>query len=153
MALDPREEDEWNGRLERLERRQRRILGVVVLLLLVALTETAGRFLPGPPWVSATHFVLRKGSAPPRGEFALWEDGSPAFRLNNARGEARALWAYRNDGTLSLRMSDEHFNTKVEMSVDPAGQPAITLFGSDGHTRARLWVDSTDRMRADGLQP
>jgi hypothetical protein len=145
--------DGWNERIVRLERRNQRMTGVVVLLVIVALTQTVWNLMPGSSTISATHFVLRKGSGPPRGEFYLWDDGTPALRLNNPNGEARALWALRSDGTLSLRLSDAGFIPRAEMSVDPGGLPAITLSGSDGRSHARLSVNAGNQALLEGVTP
>lgn len=143
----------WNERLLRLERRNQRLTGLVVLLVLVAMVQTVWHLMPGPKVVFANRFVLSRGQEPPRGEFSMWEDGTPALRFNNEKGEARALWAFRKDGTLSLRMSDARFTSRLEVEVDPAGLPRVTLYGADAHPRASLAVNSGDQAVTSGLAP
>jgi hypothetical protein len=145
MNPDPTPAPEWMDRLQSLERRSHRLHGVIVLLILLALVQTAWHFMPGPEVLAASRFVVKKRGGPVRAEMSVWADGTPCFRLNNARGEARALWALRQDGTLSLRMSDHQFNTRVEMMVEPDDTPRIALYGSDGRSRANLRVDSENR--------
>jgi len=136
---------EWNQRLQTLERSNRRLGGLVVLLVIMAAVQTAWHLLPGPPVVAAERFVVKRRGGPTRGEFYLWSDGTPALRLNNERGEARALMALRQDGTLSLRMNDPRHVTRVEMFVDPDGLPHVALYGNDGRSRANLVVDAENR--------
>jgi len=143
--------NEWSRRILALERQNRRLHGLVVLLVLMALVQTAWHLLPGAPVISAERFVVKRRGGPPRGEFSLWQDGTPAFRINNEKGEARALWALRRDGTLSLRMNDVHHMTRVEMLVDPDGLPRVALYGSDGRSRANLYVN--DANQADLMYP
>ncbi len=132
---------EWSRRLDALERRNRRLSGLVTLLVIMAFVQTAWHLMPAPEMVSARRFVLKERGRPNRGEFSIWQDGTPAFRINNANGEARALWALRKDGTLSLRMSDARFQTRAELFVTPEGLPHLSLYGDDGRSRAVLWVN------------
>ena len=151
MAMTDPAAPDWNERITRLEQRNQRMLGLVVLLVLIAMTQTVWNLMPGSQFLVAHHFVLRQGSNPPRGEFYLWDDGTPALRLNNEKGEARALWSLRKDGTLSLRMSDARFATRLEMQVDPAGLPRVALYGSDGHPHASLSLNSGDQALLEGV--
>ena len=153
MSTGETPDPDWSRRLRALERENQRLGGLVVLLVLVAIAHTVWHLMPGPGVVTAQRFVLKPPGAPPRGEFSLWGDGTPALRLNNQRGEARALWALRKDGTLSLRMSDTNFTTRVEMFVDPAGLPKVALYGIDGRSRAQLVVDETNRGELRLPQP
>ncbi|MEO5618478.1 MAG: hypothetical protein ABIS67_11945 [Candidatus Eisenbacteria bacterium] len=141
-----------NLRILALERGNRRLSGLVVLLLLMALAQTAWHLLPGPGVVAAHRFVLKQRGGVPRGEFSIWKDGTPAFRINNPSGEARALWALRQDGTLSLRMTGPNHHTRVEMYVDPSGRPHVTLYGDDGRSRAVLFVDAANRAELKYLE-
>jgi len=136
---------DWNQRLTDLERSNRRLGGLVVLLVLMAAVQTAWHLLPGPPVVAAERYLLQRRGSVPVGEFSIWKDGTPAFRLNNDEGEARALMTLRRDGTLALRMTDASHQTRVEMSVDPEGLPRVSVFGRDGRSRANLVVDAEDR--------
>ena len=145
MNMDPTPPADWMERIQSLERRSHRLYGLIVLLILLSGVQTVWHLMPGPEMISASRFVLKKRGQPVRGEFSLWADGTPAFRINNTKGEARALWALRQDGTLSLRMSDRNFNTRVEMMVEPDDNPRIALYGSDGRSRANLLVDSQNR--------
>ena len=142
-----------NLRILALERGNRRLGGLVVLLVLVALAQTAWLLLPGPGVVSAHRFVLKQNGGIPRGEFSIWADGTPAFRINNPAGEARALWALRKDGTLNLRMTGPNHHTRVELSVSPAGEPHVALFGDDGRSRAVLHVNAANLAELKYLQP
>lgn len=138
-----------NERIAALERQVQRLRGMVLLLILMAAVQIVWHLMPGPDAVSARRFVLKQRGAPPRGEFSLWDDGTPAFRINNERGEALALWALRKDGRLSLRMSDAEHTNRIEMGVDPEGTPYLTLSGNDGRSRARLGVDAQNHASLD----
>jgi hypothetical protein len=141
-----------NLRLLALERGNRRLGGLVVLLVLMALAQTAWHLLPGPGVVSAHRFVLKHRGQAPRGEFSIWQDGTPAFRINNSNGEARALWTMRKDGALSLRMNGPNHQTRVEMYVDPSGLPSVAVCGDDGRSRAVLFVDAENRAELKHVQ-
>lgn len=134
-----------NLRLLTLERGNRRLGGLVVLLVLMALAQTAWHLMPDPGVVSARRFVLKHRGGVPRGDFSIREDGTAAFRINNPAGEARAVWALRRDGTLSLRMTGPNHQTRVELFVDPSGRPNVSLCGDDGRSRAVLFVDAENR--------
>lgn len=140
---------EMTARVQRLERSNQRLFGLVVLLVLAAFVQTAWHYLPNPGPIAATRFVLKQRGGPPRGEFSLWQDGTPAFRINNDRGEARALFTLRRDGTLSLKMTDRRFTTRLEMLVQPDGNPRVALYGEDGHSRANVWIDGDGHGRFD----
>jgi len=143
--------DEWSARVTRLERRERRMTGVVVLLLLLVLLQMVWHIVPGSGPVSASAFMLQKGNEPPRAQIYLWQDGTPCFRLNTERGEARGLWALRPDGTLSLRQMDPHFNTRTEMVVDADGNPAIVISDERGRPAARLGLDERGHGVLNGV--
>jgi len=149
MQIEPAPGMDANDRLDKLERRCQRLRGLVVLLILMAGVQIAWNMMPAPDSVSARRFVLKARSGMPRGEFSIWPDGTPAFRINNDKGEATALWAMRQDGTLNLKMNDVHHTTRVEVGVDPAGLPYVSLFGSDGRSRARLHVDAEERAEIE----
>jgi hypothetical protein len=136
-------------RVEHLERANQRLFGIVVLLVLVAFLQTSWHFLPMPGKVVAESFVLKPRNGAVRGQWSTWADGTPVFRLNDEKGQARALFALRHDGTLSLRMSDRHFTTRLEMLVDPDGSPRVALYGSDGHSRANLLLDTQEQGMMD----
>jgi hypothetical protein len=146
------ERAEWSHRVARLERRERRMTAIVVMLLLLTVTSTLWHLLPGAGVIEAGAISLQgKGSRFPRAAFYLGPDGLPVVRFNNARGEAIALWSLRGDGTSSFRLSDEHFITRIELNVDPAGWPSFALSAPNGHT-ARLWFDG-GVARLDGVTP
>lgn len=145
------ERAEWTSRIARLERRERRMTAIVVMLLLLTLTSTAWRLLPGTGPVQANAFWLQNGTRFARAGFTLSTDGMPAVRFNNARGEAVALWSLRADGTLNFRMMDRHFTTHAELNVDPDGWPSLTLTAPNRRT-ARLWFDG-GIARLDGVTP
>lgn len=145
------ERAEWSDRVARLERRERRMTAIVVMLLLLTVTSTLWRLLPGPAPVATTAFWLQKGTRNARAGFYLSGDGMPAIRFSNERGEALALWSLRGDGTLDFRMSDASLAPRIEMNVDPDGWPSLMLSGPNGHT-ARLWFDG-GVARLDGVVP
>jgi len=129
------------GRILQLERRQRRQFGILILLVAVCLIQVAEHLMPGPGEVLAQRFVLRNPGHRPRAELSLWTDGTPAFRLNDDEGKARALWVLRRDGMLSLRMLDSNYTTRAEMLVQPDGSPRVVLYGEHGHSRVNAIVN------------
>ena len=133
--LDP------EARLARLERQQQRAFGILILLFLLAILEIAQRILPGSGELEAHRISLRGPGNSPRTEWSVWTDGTPAFRLNDDRGKARALWALRRDGTLSLRLLDSSYTLRAEMAVLPDGTPRFAVYGPDGRSRASMSVD------------
>lgn len=145
------ERAEWTDRIARLERRERRMTAIVVMLLLLTITSTLWRLLPGAGPVQASAFWLQDKTRFPRAGFYLSPQGMPAIRFNNGRGEAVALWAQREDGTQNLRLMDQHFVTHAELNVDPDGWPSLTLTAPDRRT-ARLWFDG-GIARLDGVTP
>ena len=145
------ERAELDGRIARLERRERRMSAIVIMLLLLTITSAAWRLLPGPGAVQTSALWLQNGTRFPRAGFYLSPEGMPAARFNNARGEAVALGSLRGDGTLNFRMMDRHFITHAELNVDPDGWPALTLTAPNGRT-ARLWFDG-GIARLDGVVP
>lgn len=145
------ERAEWTDRIARLERRERRMTAIVVMLLLLTVTSTVWHLLPGTGAVQANAFWLQNGTRFPRAGFYLSPDGMPALRFNNGRGEALSLWSLREDGTLNFRMSDAHFTTHLELNMDPDGWPTLTLTAPNRRT-ARLWFDG-GIARLDGVEP
>ena len=126
------------ARILQLERRQRRQFGVIILLVLAGLLQVVEHVMPGSGEVVAHRFVLRREGQPPRGEFTIWQDGTPALRLNDDQGRARALWALQRDGKLSMRMLDSNYTNRAEIMVSPDGSPHVVLSAQSGHTRVHL---------------
>ncbi len=145
------ERAEWSDRVSRLERRERRMTAIVVMLLLLTVTSTLWRLLPGPAPIATSALWLQKGTPNARAGFYLSADGMPAIRFSNGRGEALALWSLRGDGTLSFRMSDASLAPRIEMNVDPEGWPSLTLTAPNRRS-ARLWFDG-GVARLDGVAP
>jgi hypothetical protein len=137
------------GRVARLESANRRLFGIVVLLLMTAFLQTFWHFLPAPGFLVAQGIFIKKGNSPPRAELSIWNDGTPAFRLNDDLGQARALFALRRDGNLSLHLTDSSFTSRLELLVSPDGTPHVALYGRDGHSRIHLWVDPEGVGRQD----
>jgi hypothetical protein len=129
------------ARILQLERRQRRQFGIIILLVLAGLLQVVEHVMPGPGVVFANRFVLRRSGQPPRGEFSIWQDGTPALRLNDDEGKARALWALQADGWLSLRMLDSNYTKRAEIAVEPDGSPHVVLSRDNGHPRVHLHVN------------
>lgn len=139
MTAEPVPAEGASDRIAWLERRVRRLTGVAVLLVLLALAETAWRFIP-PDVVTARSFRVTSPRGVSRAELSAWADGSPMLRLNDRRGEAIGIWALRPDGSLSLRLADAQHMTRLEMLVDPAGAPRFVVFAADGRPSAAILV-------------
>jgi hypothetical protein len=150
-TLSDLEQAEWSDRIARLERRERRMTAIVVMLLLLTITSTAWHLLPGTSGLQTSALALQNGTRFPRAAFSLSPAGMPAIRFNNGRGEALALWSLREDGTLNFRMSDAHFTDHVDLNVDPDGWPSLTLTAPNRRV-ARLWFDG-GIARLDGVEP
>lgn len=126
------------GRLDRLERGQRRLAAVTAVLALLLVLSLAWQVLPLRPRHTARSFVVAGAGGAARAEIAELADGTVALRLNDARGKARAMWRLAPDGSLVLYMSDAGGHRRAEIALDAAGDPALSLGGRDGSLRGRL---------------
>lgn len=125
-------------RLTHLERRSRRLSGVVAMLGVLVMVMVAWRMMPARRALDVEQIILRDRENHARGELAVWPDGSAALRLNDVRGKARALWLVKPDGSVSMHFRDERGVSRAELAIDPAGAPSLALTGADGHTRTLL---------------
>ena len=138
-------------RLLTLERSQRRLAGVTVMLGLIVVALSLWQFLPVPV-VEAQRFVLQDKQHRARLIMIASDDGTVMMRLNNTGEKARSIWSLAPDGEASLRLSDSTGTTRAELAIDATGDPSLVLAAADGRTRTRLGVTSAEGRAALSLR-
>ncbi len=133
--------DESEIRLERLERRVRRLGGVTAMLACGWLVLIVWNFAPRPR-LDAREFAVRDSAGRRRAALMVRDDGLPALRLDDANGQPRLYAMLRADGTPVLRLSDSAWVHRARFEVDEAGRPRVVLADSTGHTRVQLALDA-----------
>jgi len=129
-------------RIEALERRVRRLLGLCILLGVGLLIEVAWIVAPQPD-VVASRFLLRGPHGAPRGGLLLDEKGQPVVRLNNALGKPRVYGVVTADGRAHVWLADTSYRARIFLEVGPDGRTAAGLCDSLG--AAVLRADLTSR--------
>jgi hypothetical protein len=154
------------GRLEKIERENRRLkyAGVVVLLLAAA-GLTMGQASPTSKTVEAEAFVLRDPSGTeraawhlspeggaaltffdqakkPRAQVRVDRDGAPGVLLFDQAGNGRAMLRADRDGAPHLTLTDQAAQTRSLLRVEANGSPGLIFFDQGGKSRATLYVVS-----------
>lgn len=132
-------------RMERLERRSRWLVALMILVTLLCAAILAWQFAPLDSLVEARGFVLRDSNWQARAELKVRRDNSPILRLNNRGGTAAAMLTVRDDGAVALRLFDTTEQERAEVRLDEHGIPAVTLTGANGKTRVSLTAEETDQ--------
>jgi len=127
--------DTLTRRLERLERQNRWLRRVSLLILLGAVvTPLMGQEPPHRPFrtVEAEEFVLRDARGQVRATLGTTQNPSSAFlRLHNDDGKQRARISVSGDGTSSLEVMDSSDRVRVLVGVRDHGSPRLWL-GNEG---------------------
>ena len=149
--MSDRSERTPEQRLESLERAQRRLTGITVMLGLVVVALGLWQFLPVRS-LEAERLVLRDRQHRARVIMLTQDDGTVMVRLNNDAEKARTIWSLAPDGETWLRLSDSTGTTRAEIAVDATGDPSLTLAAADGRTRTRLGLTRSDGRPALALR-
>ncbi len=132
--------DDSEIRLERLERRVRRLGGVTAMLACGWLVLIVWNFAPRPR-LDAREFAVRDSAGRRRAALMVRDDGLPALRLDDVNGQPRLYAMLRADGTPVLRLSDSAWVHRARFEIDEVGRPRVALADSAGRTRARFTLD------------
>lgn len=127
-------------RLERLERRVRRLGGVTAMLACGWLVLIVWNFAPRPR-LDAREFAVRDSAGRRRAALMVRDDGLPALRLDDVNGQPRLYAMLRADGTPVLRLSDSAWVHRARFEIDETGRPRIALADSAGRTKLQLALD------------
>lgn len=127
-------------RLARIERSQRRLRGIALVLALLVAVLAVWQFIPGSSVVASRRFVLYDAASRERAELVTWADGTVVFRMNGEDQKARGLWRLYPDGVLSLRFTDQKGYGRIELRVEADGTPSLSFGGDDGHTHTWIGV-------------
>jgi hypothetical protein len=152
------------GRLEKVERENRRLkcAGIVVLLLAVG-GLLMGQASPKSKTVEAEAFVLRDASGTeraawhsspeggaaltffdqagkPRAQVRVDRDGAPGLLLFDQAGNGRAMLRADRDGSPHLTLTDQGARTRAVLRVETNGSPGLVFYDQIGMSRATLYV-------------
>jgi hypothetical protein len=156
------------GRLEKVERENRRLKFVGAAVLFVAAAGLVmGQAWPTSRTVEAEAFVLRDASGParaawhpspgggaaltffdfdqagkPRAQVRVERDGTPGLLLFDQAGNGRAMLRADRDGSPHLTLTDQAAQTRAVLRVEGNGSPGLVLFDQGGKMRATLYVVS-----------
>lgn len=125
-----------DDRLLHLERAQRRLTGVTLILGVLLVLTLAWQLLPFHPVIVARSFLVRGRGGVARAELSEWPDRSVVLRLNNASGKARGMWRMFPDGGMTLYVADSAGNRRAELGLAADGEPRLVLAGPRGEWRA-----------------
>jgi hypothetical protein len=128
-------------RVAKLDRLQRRLYAVVMMLVLGIVALLAWQFYPSTRPVESQRFTMRDKHGIRRIDLTLTEQGEPMFRLNDKNGKARAMIWLRDDGAVSLRLSDNEGQPRLSLNVRSGGSPEVVLNNRDGRSAASVSVD------------
>jgi len=135
--------DSLKGRIDRLERQNRSVkrLTVVLFFVIIALVVT-GIAVPRnvAKNIDAERFVLRESNGKMRASLAFTTKGVPALKLFDANGNAAIVIGVVSDGGPMMAF---HKDGKPRAWLKGGGQnPAFTLHDNTGDIRAILQLDS-----------
>ncbi len=130
-------------RLDRVERRSRWLVALVVVVALLCVAILAWQFAPLDSMVEARGFVLRDSNWQTRAELRVRQDDTPVLRLNNRGGRPAAVLAVRDDGAVTLRLYDTAEQERAEIRLDEHGTPEFSLTGANGKPRIILTTEET----------
>lgn len=125
-------------RIARLERSQKKLQSIALVLTLLVVALTGWQFLPGPPEVRVRTLSLMDRQNRNRAELTTWADGTVVFRMNGENEKARAMWRLHRDGAISIRFADEQGHGRLEMRTEGDGTPSLVFGDERGH--AGTWI-------------
>ena len=127
------------ARLERANRRMKRIGALVLLMAAVVLLsgQAKGNDLQDLVVGSLT---LKDKDGKTRARLRALADGSVALALFDKDGNARAMLFVAADGSPDLTLSDKAGKTRAHLVVGVDGSPVLALSDKDGKVRASLYV-------------
>src|SRR5712691_2469647 len=160
IATDPREAATSSGRdlgavlerLERIEKENRKLkragAGVLVLLGAVFLmgqsyvqharAEDADDDSAGARRVEAQSFVVRDAKGNIRAFFGMRPDGTMGLDLSDASGALHASLGLSDDGAPSLDLGDGALRNRISLSLASDGAPQLLMRDEEGEVRAQL---------------
>lgn len=139
---------EWQGRVEELERANRRMEarcrtwrrwgiglagGAVTVVLCGAAAHRAAT-------VEAREFILRDDSGAMRAALTIRPDGTPGLGLYDRSGRVRLSVDLDGEGRGGLNLHDETGTLRAAVGLRSDGTPGVGLFGARGQVRASLDV-------------
>jgi uncharacterized protein YndB with AHSA1/START domain len=131
------------GRLEKVERENRRLKFVGAAVLVVAAAGLVmGQAWPTSRTVEAEAFVLRDASGPARAAWHPSPGGGAALTFFDQAGNGRAMLRADRDGSPHLTLTDQAAQTRAVLRVEGNGSPGLVLFDQGGKMRATLYVVS-----------
>lgn len=146
-------DDRLRERLDRLERDNRRLkrVGVVIGVLLMAALGMGQT--PGKRVITANEFVLIDGKGEHRMVLAVKEE-QPAFALYDGHGQRRALLTLDKDGRPAFALADANGEARLSLGLRHGGEPRLSLLDATGHLQLGLgmvigephfWMCDADR--------
>ena len=147
------------GRLEKLEKQNRRLkqVGAVALVLAVALllmgqvwqTQAVNAQAPATRTVEANEFVLKDANGKVRGRWSMTALG-PAFALLDGKGRRRAeLYVLADVPRLTLFDGNEKRRAVLGLVAD---SPRLALFDGNGNLQAELDRTSLELSDEEGFK-
>lgn len=134
---------EVGARLEKLERRYRRLkLTGSILLLLAGAGLLMGQAVRNRRTVDAEEFILRDSAGTPRAVLSLKAEGAPTLAFFDPSGKTRAWFGVRGGGSPYLIFADHAGKPRAGLSVKDDGSPVLTFIDLIGNPRALLQVPS-----------
>jgi len=135
------------ARLEQVERDNRRLRRVgVMLVLIVASGLLMGQAVPPRRTVEAERFLVRNAQGKIRAELGIFEKGVTRLRLLDTDGNARAILAVTDEGLPALAFVDRG-QARLLVAADQDGTAGITLYDQAG----KMWVALTTLSQRAGL--
>jgi hypothetical protein len=128
------------GRLERLERHNRRLrLGGALLLLGIVAGATMGQGRGPSHAVEAQRFVVKDARGKSRAVLGMSAEG-PGLSLYDPDGNARAALALAGDNTSRLGFYDRQGKSRVVVDVQEDGTSTVGFYDKTGKAHAHLRV-------------
>jgi hypothetical protein len=128
------------GRIERLERQNRRLkLGAALVLLGVVAGVTMGQGRATSHAVESQQFVVKDTRGKARAVLGMSADG-PGLNLYDPDGNARAGLAVAKDNTARLGFYDRAGKSRVMVDVMEDGTSTVGFYDRSGKAHAHLRV-------------
>jgi hypothetical protein len=119
------------GRLEKVERQNRRLkFAGVMVLVLAAAGLLMGQATPGRV-VQAEKVVLQEASRKVRAELGTFPDGRVALVLYDKDRMTRIELRVLRDDRAGLLLYDKDAKVRIALRVLPDGRPILSLFDKD----------------------
>jgi hypothetical protein len=122
------------GRMERLERANRRLVGGVVMLALGSACLVAiGAAAPAPKSIETQELVIKDAAGKIRVTFGMAGTDEFGFMIRTPEDRGRAYLSILKDGSVGMYLGHGKHKAMAGIGVGDNGKPFIQLVDREGH--------------------